>query len=60
VLSRIPVGTNPYSITLSVGGTRAFVSNFDSDSVSVIDTITDQVVTTIRTGPAPIEVAVLA
>lgn len=60
VLSRIAVGTNPYSITLSVGGTRAFVSNFDSDSVSVIDTITDQVVTTIRTGPAPIEVAVLA
>jgi len=59
VLGRIPVGTNPYSITISNGGTRAYVSNFDSNSVSVIDTTTDQVVSTVQTGTAPIEVAVL-
>jgi YVTN family beta-propeller protein len=59
VLTRIPVGTNPYSIVLSAGGTRAFVSNFDSNNVSVIDTTTDQVATTLTTGKSPIEVAVI-
>lgn len=59
VLGRIPVGANPYSITLSNGGTRAFVSNFDSNSVSVVDTVNDEVLTTIQTGTAPIEVAAL-
>jgi YVTN family beta-propeller protein len=59
VLSRIPVGRNPYSITMSAGGTRAYVSNFDSNTVSVIDTGTDQVIATIQTGNAPIEVAAM-
>lgn len=59
VQTRIPVGTNPYSIVLSAGGTRAYVSNFDSNTVSVIDTATEQVTTTLTTGKAPIEVAVI-
>lgn len=60
VLTRIAVGTNPYSIVLSAGGTFAYVSNFNSDSVSVIDTSSDQVLRTVPTGKAPIEVAIFS
>ncbi len=60
ILTRIAVGTNPYSIVLSSGGTFAYVSNFDSNSVSVIDAVNDQVVRTIATGKAPIEVAIFS
>ena len=48
--TRISVGTNPYSIVMSAGGTRAYVSNFHSNSVSVVDTLTEQVSATIPTG----------
>src|SRR5882762_6561522 len=38
----ITVGRHPTAMTPNAGGTRLFVANSDADSVSVIDTTTDQ------------------
>jgi YVTN family beta-propeller protein len=38
----IGVDRHPTAMTLNAGGTRLFVANSDADSVSVIDTATDQ------------------
>ncbi len=49
----IPVGVLPQGITLSPDGARAYVANRGSDTVSVIDTVTDTVTATIPTGAGP-------
>lgn len=55
----IPVGVNPTRIAFEPSGRRAYVSNQFSDSVSVIDTTSDQVVDEIAVpgNPAPLLVA---
>lgn len=53
----IPVGTDPQGIALTPDGTRAYVANRASNTVSVIDTATDTVIQTIPTGVAPVFVA---
>ncbi len=53
VLGRIPVGRNPKGLVLSRDGTRLFVANRMDDSVSVIDTASDVVVSTIGLGGKP-------
>ncbi|BCK70527.1 hypothetical protein Srufu_044800 [Streptomyces libani subsp. rufus] len=53
----IPVGTLPQGITLLPDGTRAYVGNRGSNTVSVIDTATDTVTATIPTGAGPVYVA---
>jgi YVTN family beta-propeller protein len=58
VLGTIPVGAGPARVAISPDGTRAYVSNRDSDSVSAIDTATDTVVATISVGDAPGALAV--
>ncbi|HTT95505.1 MAG TPA: PKD domain-containing protein [Solirubrobacterales bacterium] len=42
--SRITVGTEPYGVAISPDGSRAYVANRGSSTVSVIDTATDAVV----------------
>ena len=47
VLASIPVGTHPRGIDITPDGALALVANKDSSSVSVIDTVTYNVVSTI-------------
>src|SRR5262249_27823468 len=42
----IPVGTEPQALVLNFAGTRLFVGNAGSDSISVIDTTSDAVTST--------------
>ena len=57
VVTRIPVGHNPRGLTLSRDGRRLFVANRLEDTISVIDTHTDRVVSTITlAGPKTISV----
>ena len=58
VVTRIPVGLNPRGLTLSRDGRRLFVANRLDDTVSVIDTRTNRVASTITlagsaTSPSP-------
>ena len=58
MVATIPVGSGPRVVTFSPDGTRAYVANFDSNNVSVIDTATNSVVTTIPVGTQPTGVVV--
>jgi len=50
VSARIPVGHNPRGVLLSPDGSRLYVANRLDDDISVIDTVTDKVVSTIDLG----------
>ncbi len=55
VVARVPVGLNPRGITLNKDGSRLIVANRLDDTLSVIDTHTNKVVSTIRLdGPSKI------
>lgn len=54
VTSRIPVGTNPRALAVSRDGRWVYVANRLDESISIIDTETDQVVRTLVLGrPSP-------
>ena len=50
VTARIPVGRNPRGLTISPDGKRLYVANRLDDSISVIDTRSDKVISTIDLG----------
>jgi YVTN family beta-propeller protein len=50
VIARIPVGHNPRGLLLSKDGRRLYVANRLDDNISVIDTATYKVVSTINLG----------
>ncbi len=50
VVARIPVGHNPRGVLLSKDGTRLYVANRLDDNISVIDTQTNRVISTIDLG----------
>ena len=50
VAARIPVGHNPRGVLLAPDGKRLYVANRLSDNISVIDTSTDTLVSTIDLG----------
>ncbi|MFZ0772166.1 MAG: cytochrome D1 domain-containing protein [Candidatus Sulfotelmatobacter sp.] len=50
VTGRIPVGHNPRGVLLSEDGKRLYVANRLDDNISVIDTLSDKVVSTIDLG----------
>ena len=52
------VGNNPYGVAVSPNGTRAYVTNQASNTVSVVNTATNAVVATITVGSAPTAVTV--
>ena len=57
VVARIPVGHNPRGLALSRDGRRLFVANRLDDTISVIDTRTNRVATTIAlAGPKTVNV----
>jgi YVTN family beta-propeller protein len=57
VVTRIPVGQNPRGLTLSRDGRRLFVANRLDDTISVVDTRTNRVASTIAlAGPKTLSV----
>lgn len=57
VVKTLSTGLQPAAMTLSRDGKHLFVANANSDSVSVVETSSDQVVETIPTSPAPLGLA---
>jgi YVTN family beta-propeller protein len=55
IVARIPVETTPYQTLLTPDGKLLFVSNWSSESVSVIDTATNKVVRVLHVGMNPNE-----
>jgi YVTN family beta-propeller protein len=53
IVTRIPVDVNPYELVFTPDGGALFVSNWASNSVSVIDTDQNRVVGTIDVGSNP-------
>jgi YVTN family beta-propeller protein len=57
VIARIPVGHNPRGLALSADGQRLFVANRLEDTISVIDTRSDRVASTVAlAGPKTVNV----
>jgi YVTN family beta-propeller protein len=54
----VTAGTYPYGIAVSPYGTRVYVTNLTSATVSVIDTITNTLATTVVVGQSPRGVAI--
>ena len=50
VVARIPVGHNPRGVLLSKNGNRLYVANRLDDNIAVIDTSSEQIVSTIDLG----------
>jgi YVTN family beta-propeller protein len=53
VVARIPVGRNPKGLVISRDGARLFVANRMDDTIGVVDTANDIVVSTIGLGGKP-------
>jgi YVTN family beta-propeller protein len=47
VVATVPTGFFPWTIAVTPDGTRAYVANFNRNTVSVIDTVTNSLLTTI-------------
>jgi len=58
VTATIGVGGRPMGVAVSPDGTRVYVTNLFSHTVSVVDTATNQVTATIGAGSDPQGVAV--
>ena len=56
-VTNIPVGINPRSVTALANGTRVYVTNTGSNSISVINSLSLSVSKTITVGTAPISIA---
>lgn len=56
----IPVGAEPHGVAVAPDGGHVYVTNISLNTVSVIDTTTNTVVTTIPVGAGPRAVAVTA
>jgi YVTN family beta-propeller protein len=54
----IPIGSLPRRLQYSPDGKRAYVTNFGDQCVSVLDTITNSITTTVKVGGHPEAVAV--
>ena len=58
ITATIGVGQDPLEVAVSPDGTRAYVTNESSDTVSVLNTATNRVTATIGVGKGPYGVAV--
>jgi YVTN family beta-propeller protein len=59
VIARVPVGGNsPHGVAVTPDGKKVYVANCESNNVSVIDTTTNTVTTTVNVGSYPIGVTV--
>ncbi|MCO5384018.1 MAG: hypothetical protein NHB15_19730 [Methanosarcina barkeri] len=55
----MPVGKAPGGIEVTPDGTKVYVVNYASHSVSAIDTATEKVTDTVNVGKYPVEVAIV-
>ncbi|WP_433503806.1 Hsp70 family protein [Pseudonocardia halophobica] len=53
ITSTIPVGVRPFALAVSPDGSKLYVPNHDSGTITVIDTATEAVVHDIRVAPNP-------
>jgi len=53
VVTTVTVGSAPYGVAVNPAGTRVYVTNNNSDNVSVIDTATNTVAATVAVGFSP-------
>ncbi len=58
VVATVPVGDRPFGTAVSPDGTRAYVTNYASDTVSVLGTAVDAVVGTVVVGDSPSAVVI--
>jgi len=58
VFATIPVGAGPFGVAITPDGTRAYVTNDSSNTVSVVDISNNSVFATIPVGGSPIGVAI--
>jgi YVTN family beta-propeller protein len=58
VAATIAVGKNPQDLKFNSSGSRAYVANLGSSSVSVINTTTNKVIATVPTAASPRHIAV--
>ena len=58
VVATIPVGSHPIGVAVAPDGKHVYVTNFFSDTVSVIDTGSNTVMATVPVGRVPEAVAV--
>ncbi len=52
-MARIPVGMHPAHVITDIDGKRAFVTNAEDDTLSVIDLASREVISTVATGDYP-------
>ncbi len=53
VVKEIEAGAGPHGVVIDVAGTRLYVTNLLSQDVSVIDTVRDEQIGTVRVGKGP-------
>ena len=53
ILTSVKVGAEPLGVATSPDGSRVYVTNFQSGTLSVIDAVTDQVIGTLNVGGTP-------
>ena len=59
VVATVPVGTHPHDVTWAPDGRHFYVTNINSDSLTVVSTDGFRDTATIPTGHAPSSIAVL-
>jgi YVTN family beta-propeller protein len=57
-IATLPVGNCPYDISVNPTWPRAYVANYISDNVSVINTNDQSVITTLKVGKGPYGITV--
>ncbi len=58
IIPPVQVGSRPIDLAIRPDGAQVFVVNYFSNTVSVIDTLTNQVITTLKVGNAPLAIAI--
>jgi YVTN family beta-propeller protein len=58
VIATIPVGGEPYGVTVSPNGSKVYIADLGSNTVSVIATATNTVIATVGIAGEPVGVAV--
>jgi YVTN family beta-propeller protein len=58
-ITEVPVGEHPIAVAVSERTNRTYVANYESSSVSVIDSLTEEKIADIAVGPFPESIAIL-
>ena len=58
MIATIPVGIDPENLAITPDGTMAYVVNAISNTVSVIDTVTNTVIANVPVGFGPLDITI--